>query len=320
MTELHLHLDGSMRVSTAFELAKLQDIPIAAKDVDQLKDLMETPEDSKTLQEVLERFVLPLKLIQTKQAIERISFELVEDLAKLSVRYAEIRFAPSSSCEKGLTQADVIQSAIQGVKRGMAKYKEIKCGLILCCMRGGDELIEKNLETIEMAKKYLGDVVCAIDLAGAESIFPNSLFEYIFNKANEYNLPRTIHSGEARGAVKGSESVWKALEYGTKRIGHGVLAVEDEKLMRYLVDNDITLEVCVTSNYHTKLVDKIEDHPIKKLYDFGVHVTVNSDNMTVSNTNIKKEIDLLKNVLGFSDNDIKVMQSYAKHAAFLPLI
>ena len=312
MTELHLHLDGSLRPETVWELGKIQGIDLGAKDVADVKYMMEVPEDCKTLHDCLERFELPLKVLQTADALERVSFELVEDLHNINVDYAEIRFAPQLSTEKGLTQEEVVEATIKGIKKGMDKYPDIKCGLILCCMRG-ENIEDRNLKTVEVAKKYLGDVVCAIDLAGAESLYPTEMFEKVFEKANEYKLPRTIHCGEA----KGPESIRKALSYGTKRIGHGVNAIYDEELVKELVEKGVTLEVCVTSNYHTKVVDSIEKHPMKKLFDAGVRVTVNSDNMTVSNTNIHKEIEILKNKLGFTDADIEKIQKYAEEARFL---
>ncbi len=312
MTELHLHLDGSLRPKTVWELGKEQNIDLGAKDIEELKFMMEVPNDCKTLHECLERFDLPLKVLQTADAIERVSYEIVEDLSKLGIDYAEVRFAPQLSINKGLTQSEVVEAAIKGVKRGMKDFPTIKCGLILCCMRG-ENIQDKNLETIEVAKKYLGDIVCAVDLAGAESLYSTEIFETVFKKANEYNLPRTIHAGEAAGA----DSIRKALSYGTKRLGHGVNAIYDKELMKELIDNEVTLEVCVTSNYQTKVVQSIEEHPVKKLFDAGVRVTVNSDNMTVSSTNIHKEIKILKERLGFTDEDIKKMQEYAEEARFL---
>lgn len=312
MIELHLHLDGCVRPETVWELAKEQQIDLGAKDLAELRYLMQVPEDCKTLHECLERFDVPLKVMQTADAMERVTFELVEDLAKLGLHYGEIRFAPQLSLGKGLSQDEVVEAAIKGAKKGMEAYPQIKCGLILCCMRGENNQ-QENLQTIETAKKYLGDVVCAVDLAGAESLYPTENFAAVFEKANAYQLPRTIHAGEAAGP----DSIRQALIYGTKRLGHGVNAVYDDALVQELVEKGITLEVCVTSNYHTKLIDSIEKHPVKKLFDAGVRVTVNSDNMTVSHTNICKEIQIWKERLGFTDADMAKMQEYAEEARFL---
>lgn len=312
LIELHLHLDGSLRPETVWELAKEQNIKLPANTVDEVRDQMQVPEDCRTLEEYLTRFDLPLLVLQTREALERAAFELTEDLAKEGVTYAEIRFAPQLSIKGGMTQEQAVEAAIEGVKRGMEQYPSIRVGLILCCMRGEDNE-EWNLQTVEAAKKYLGDVVCAVDIAGAESLYPTERFAPVFEKVREYGLPSTIHAGEAAGP----ESMKTALAFGAKRIGHGVAAVEDPELVRRLIEEQITLEVCVTSNYQTKVVPSIEAHPIRRLFNAGVRVTINSDNRTVSNTNVRKELDILRNVFGFKEQEIEKMEEYAWEARFL---
>ncbi len=312
VTELHLHLDGSLRPETVWELAKEQGIRLPAESAEEVKYKMEVPEDCRTLEEYLERFDLPLLVLQRADAIERVTYELVEDLAKEGVDYAEIRFAPQLSVNGGLTQDEVVEAAIRGAERGMKTYPEIRVGLILCCMRGADNEA-LNMQTVETAKKYLGPVVCAVDIAGAEGLFPTENFAPVFAKVREYGIPMTIHAGEAAGP----DSMKTALSFGTKRIGHGVAAINDPELIRRLIEENVTLEVCVTSNYHTKVVPAIEMHPIHKLLDEGVHVTVNSDNRTCSRTTLQKEKEVLKEQLGFSDEEIEKMQEYAWEARFL---
>ena len=312
LIELHLHLDGSLRPETVWELAKEQNIKLPANTVDEVRDQMQVPEDCRTLEEYLTRFDLPLLVLQTREALERAAFELTEDLAKEGVTYAEIRFAPQLSIKGGMTQEQAVEAAIEGVKRGMEQYPSIRDGLILCGMREEDNK-EWNLQTVEAAKKYLGDVVCAVDIAGAESLYPTERFAPVFEKVREYGLPSTIHAGEAAGP----ESMKTALAFGAKRIGHGVAAVEDPELVRRLIEEQITLEVCVTSNYQTKVVPSIEAHPIRRLFNAGVRVTVNSDNRTVSNTNVRKELDILRNVFGFKEQEIEKMEEYAWEARFL---
>ena len=312
VTELHLHLDGSLRPETVWELAKEQGIRLPAESAEEVKYKMEVPEDCRTLEEYLERFDLPLLVLQRADAIERVTYELVEDLAKEGVDYAEIRFAPQLSVNGGLTQDEVVEAAIRGAERGMKTYPEIRVGLILCCMRGADNEA-LNMQTVETAKKYLGPVVSAVDIAGAEGLFPTENFAPVFAKVREYGIPMTIHAGEAAGP----DSMKTALSFGTKRIGHGVAAINDPELIRRLIDENVTLEVCVTSNYHTKVVPAIEMHPIHKLLDEGVHVTVNSDNRTCSRTTLQKEKEVLKEQLGFSDEEIEKMQEYAWEARFL---
>ena len=312
VVELHLHLDGSLRPETVWELAKEQGVELPAKSAEEVKYKMEVPEDCKTLEEYLERFALPLLVLQRADAIERVTFELVEDLANEGVDYAEIRFAPQLSVNGGLTQDEVVEAAIRGAERGMKAYPQIRVGLILCCMRGADNEA-LNMQTVETAKKYIGDVVCAVDIAGAEGLFPTENFAPVFAKVREYGLPMTIHAGEAAGP----DSMKTALSFGTKRIGHGVAAIDDPELIQRLIDENVTLEVCVTSNYHTKVVPAINMHPIHKLLEKGVHVTVNSDNRTCSRTILQKEKDVLKEELGFTDEEIEKMQEYAWEARFL---
>ena len=312
IVELHLHLDGSLRPETVWELAKEQGVELPAKSAEEVKYMMEVPEDCKTLEEYLERFDLPLLVLQKADAIERVTFELVEDLATEGGEYAELRFAPQFSIKDGLTQDEVVEAAIRGAERGMKMYPQIRVGLILCCMRGADNE-ELNMQTVETAKKYLGDVVCAVDIAGAEGLFPTENFAPVFAKAREYGVPMTLHAGEAAGP----DSMKTALSFGTKRIGHGVAAINDPELIKRLIDENVTLEVCVTSNYHTKVVPAIRMHPIHKLLEAGVHVTVNSDNRTCSRTTLQKEKEVLKEELGFTDEEIEKMQEYAWEARFL---
>ncbi len=312
LIELHLHLDGSLRAETVWELAQEQGIEIPAKSAEEVREKMEVPEDCPTLEVYLERFALPTMVLQTEHAMERVAYEMVETLAGEGVTYAEVRFAPQLHVQRGLTQAQVVEATIRGVKRGMEAFPGIRVGLILCCMRG-DTNAELNFETVEVAKEYLGDVVCAVDIAGAEGLFPTTMFADLFAKVREYNLPMTIHAGEADGP----ESMKCALSYGTKRIGHGVAAVEDPELIKRLIEEGITLEICITSNYHTKEVPAIEAHPFRQLFDAGVRVTLNSDNMTCSRVNILSEIDILRNVFQFTEAEIDQIMQYAYEARFL---
>lgn len=319
MIELHVHLDGSLRPETIWELAMIRDGKAPAADLEGLVTLMQAPVPCSSLSEYLSRFALPLNYLQTDVALERVAFELTEDLAREGVEYAEIRFAPQLSTELGLSQMEVTEAVAAGVKRGMAAYPGIKAGLLLCCMRGSDEgTARNNMETLKTAADCIKDgekgrIVCGVDLAGAEEVYDTGLFRNLFAEADRYGLKRTIHAGEAAGP----DSMWKALEMGALRIGHGIAAIQDQSLIKELVTRRTALEVCVTSNVQTKGVRSLKEHPIKKLYDAGVHVTLNTDNRTVSGTTLLKEIDLVKNAFGFTDEDIKRMEGYAAEAAFL---
>lgn len=312
MIDLHLHLDGSMRAKTILDLANQQNINLPVYSEKELNNYLRVPENCQSLNEYLERFDLPLKVLQVPEAIERVTFELIEDLAVMGLEYAEIRFAPQLSTKNGLSQMEVVKYAVNGLKSALKKYTNIDCGLILCCMRNKDNY-KDNLETVETAREYIGNGVCAIDLAGDEFNFKTKDFENLFKKAKDYFIPFTIHAGEADGP----ESINAALNFGAKRIGHGVNSIQDKNLLNRLIDNKIVLEMCVTSNIHTKCIKNEFSHPIRNYFDMGIMVTVNTDNMTVSNTTLIKEYELLKKNYNFTDKEIETMNQYAREVRFL---
>lgn len=309
--DLHLHLDGSLRPATVWELAQEQQIELPAASKEELVEFLRVPEDCESLNEYLERFDLPLLVLQREDAIERVTYELVEDLAAQGLDYAEIRFAPQLSTKAGLTQEEVVEAAIRGMNRALSQYPSIKTGLILCFMRGADNQRE-NEETLKAAEKYYRKGVVAVDLAGAEALFKTENYKELFERVREAQIACTIHAGEADG----SESVKRALDFGAKRLGHGVRAIEDEALIQRIIRDKVTLEVCPISNLHTKLAKDVYSHPIRRLFDKGVRVTVNTDNMTVSNTTLEREYAFLKKYYGFTDAELAQMNEYAREAAF----
>ena len=311
MIDLHLHLDGSLPVSTVLKLAKEQNIELPSYDEQTLMTYMKAPSDCESLNEYLEKFDLPLKLLQTKEGIESALIDIIEILNAQGIIYAEIRFAPQLHCTKGLLMSEVIETAISGVKKA-CMGKNITVGLILCCMRGTSNHAE-NIETIKLAAKYLGSVVCACDLAGAEALFKTKEFEDVFTLANELKVPFTIHAGEADGA----ESIKTAIGFGAKRIGHGIRAVDDEELMSFIAERGIALECCPISNVQTKAVPSIDRHPVKQFLQAGVKATINTDNMTVSGTTINNEFNSLINAGLINKSDVKELLINAAEAAFM---
>ncbi len=306
--DLHLHLDGSISVKSARELAKIENITLPQSDA-ALKAALMVSEDCKDLNEYLTKFDLPCTLLQSEESIALATCNLCSELKEMGYIYAEIRFAPQKHMEKGLTQEAAVEAAIQGLKRA-----DFNAQLILCCMRDGKDNAAENLETVRLTKKYLGQGVCACDLAGAEALYKNEKYAYIFEAAKKENIPFTIHSGEALGA----ESVSLALDYGAKRIGHGIRAIEDMHVVKRLAEEGVPLEICPTSNINTAVFEKIEDMPIAALMEKGVVVTINADNMSVSGTNVIRELERVKEAFGFRNKDIKGLLVNAVNAAFLP--
>ena len=296
--ELHLHLDGSIRPSTISEILNIN--------LEEAKKLSTIETKCASLKEYLTKFDIPLKIMQTKENLERVAFELAQDLQKDDVIYAEIRFAPNKHLKSGLTLDEVVTAILKGLSQ-----VPIKTNLILCMMRG--DSYEQNLKVIKLAKKYLNHGVVAIDLAGSEASYPVNLYQELFEIAQKENILFTIHAGEADGPL----SVINAINLGAKRIGHGVRAIESEKALKLIKEKNITLEVCPKSNLDTNMYEKLSNHPIKKLYDMGLLVTINTDNRTVSNTNLTKSYQDLQEVFSFTKQDFLKMNENALQSAFL---
>lgn len=310
MIDLHLHLDGSLNPENTFKMAKMSGVELTYSKEEIKEKLMVEP-NCTNLKEYLEKFDLPLKLLQTRECIAYAVYELVRDLHQQGLCYAEIRFAPQLHTQRGLLQEEAVQAAIDGRNKAIADF-DLPVNLILCCMRG-DANFSENICTINAAEKYLGKGVCAVDLAGNEAAYPTELFEEVFAVANEKKIPIIIHAGEAAGA----ESIRQALKLGAVRIGHGIHAVEDEELMNILKHRNIYLEMCYSSNLQTKTVDKAEDYPIVKFLNSGLGVTLNTDNLTVSNTTLKREYRLIKNQFSLDDDALLKIALNSADAAFI---
>lgn len=309
--DLHLHFDGSLSLSNARALAEIEKIRLPQDDRELLKLLTVNP-GCANLGEYLEKFNLPLRLLQNRESIEQGMFTLCEELKAENCIYAEIRFAPQLHLKKGLTQREVVKAAINGFNRS-----GMRGGLILCCMRGdksdkGGKNEELNDETLRVAKEFFGNGVAALDLAGNESSFPTENFRPLFAKAKEMGIPFTIHAGEADCA----KSVRCAVEMGAVRIGHGVRSAEDPELMNLLAQREITLELCPTSNLQTAVFHDISEYPIRKFLDAGVPITVNSDNRSVSATDAQRETELLKNAFNLTKDEVMSLLRTSVKAAF----
>lgn len=308
LIDLHLHLDGAITVEIAKKVAAVQNMTLPTEDDKELKKLLTVSPDCKDLNEFLDRFVLPISLLQTKEAMSEAVYQVCENIKSQGVIYAELRFAPQSQTHKGMTQEEAILAALEGLKR-----TDLKANLILCFMRG--ENVEKaNMETLELARKYLvadGGVV-GIDIAGAEALYPTGDYKDLFDKAREYNIPFTIHAGEAAGA----DSVRKAVEFGAKRIGHAVTAFDDSKLVDEIIDKGIVLEMCPTSNIQTRAVDDMSKYPLMYYLEKGVKVTINTDDMGIEGTTLQKEFDYIEKTFKVTSVQKKELCLNAVSAAF----
>ena len=302
--DLHAHLDGSVTVDIAKKLAALQNIALPTDNDEELLALLSVPDSCESLNDFLQCFELPGRLMQTPEGLQNAVTLVLENMAQDGVIYAELRFAPQFHTLGGMTQEQAVQAAVAGLKNA-----PIPGNLILCCMRGeGNE--KANEETLALAKKYLvkDHGVTAMDLAGAEALFPTVNYLGLFEEAKEAGIPYTIHAGEADGP----ESVRTAIQTGTKRIGHGVRSMEDEAVMELIREKGITLEMCPTSNRQTHAILDMKQYPLVRFLESGIRVTVNTDDMGIERTCLSKEFDYLKREFGLTEEQQKQAVEFLK--------
>jgi adenosine deaminase len=290
---LHDHLDGGLRPSTALELAKqINYRPLL--ETDDVSSFFDRS-DSSSLDHYLEAFTHTIALMQTETNLERIAYEAAEDMHNNGINIYESRYAPFYSVNETLSPIKVIDSINSGFKKAENDFG-IKSGLILCGMRHDFDNVGLVAElAIETKDKIIG-----FDIAGPELNFMPSLFETSFRKIKEAGINITIHAGEGDGV----NSIKDALSNGAQRIGHGVRIIEDINLetgelgdtSKQIIDNQIALEVCITSNIHTNMYKSVDDHPIKNLIDFGFNISLNTDNRLMSNTTVSKEIQIAESL------------------------
>lgn len=304
--DLHLHIDGSVRPQTVYELSRKYNI---------------RPECNLSLEEITRSMVVadgeydpdfltfnpPLRVMQTAEGLTRITKELVQRLERDGLIYAELRFAPQYHLNGGMSQEDAVIAAIAGLEQGLAECRRLKAGLILCTMNHCDPADNHadNIETVHLAKKYLGKGVVGVDMAGYEERMPE--YADIFELAKELGIPATTHS---------EFTVADALEYGTTRIGHGYQAALKPELTQAVIEKGVTLEMCPDSSlsYEYGLTGDAT-HPLYVLYKQGARVTVNTDNLTVLDTGLDFEYELCRR-MGFTDEDIVKMNNFAIEACF----
>lgn len=294
-TDLHCHIDGSLRPETVREFLREDNEPVPGEIETELK----VQETNPSLEQYLESFELPGRLLQTEERLERAAYELAEDSAQENVRYLEARFAPLLHLEGELTVDAVIESVLAGFNRAEKDYN-ISTGLILTGLRQSPS--DQTTRLAEKVTEYWDRGVVALDLAGAERGHPAKEHLEAFYVVRNRNINLTIHAGEDFGP----ESIHQAIHYcGAHRIGHGVRLREDEDLLNYVNDHRIPLEICLTSNLQTGAVDSYADHPLPDYLRQGLRVTLNTDNRTVSDTTVTDEYLKAIKKYNFSLRDVR---------------
>ncbi len=313
-TDLHVHLDGSLRLSTILDLAEKQQIELPANTEGEaaLRKFMHLGENCGSLVEYLKAFDVTLRVMQTSDALTRIAYELAEDAAKENVRYMEVRYAPMLHTQKGLKLTGVVEAVLEGLRSAHDRFG-IESNVILCGIRNVSP--ESSLEMAELAVAYKGRGVVGFDLAGAEYDHPAKHHKAAFQLVRDNNINVTIHAGEAYGP----ESIAQAIHVcGAHRIGHGCRLRENGDLLHYVNDHRIPLECCPSSNVQTGAIRDLQSHPLKLYLSLGLRVTVNTDNRLVTDTSVSRELWLCHTQLGLSMRDLKQIILNGFKSAFLP--
>ncbi len=311
-TDLHVHLDGSLRLSTILELAKEGNIELPATTEEGLRRAIGCGNNFGSLVDYLRGFEITLKVMQTEASLERVAFELAEDAHRENVRYMEVRYAPMLHTSRGLKLTKVVEAVLSGLRRARETYG-IKCNVIVCGIRNISP--ESSWEMAELAVAYKGRGVVGFDLAGAEADNPPAHHKRAFQLVRDNNINCTIHAGEAYGP----ESIAQALHVcGAHRIGHGCRLCENGDLLHYINDHRVPLECCPSSNVQTGAVDKLSTHPLKLYFDLGVRVTINTDNRLITDTSVSKELYLVHTQMNVPFADIKSMIVAGFKSSFRP--
>lgn len=286
--ELHCHLDGSLRPETVLALTKQMKIPLPDESIEGVSASLIAPMDCDSLDTYLKRFDLPIKVMQTEAAIERVSYELMEDAASENVKYIEIRFAPQQHTQEGLSYKAIISSALKGIKRAEEAF-EIRGNLILSYMRNSE--VKGIYDLINAGQPFLSKGVVALDLCGGECDLFAPRFKEAFLYAKSLGYHVTVHAGETGIAQNMSDSI---LMLGAERLGHGVAMMEDAKAYDCVKTHGIFIECCPSSNLQTKAISNLNAHPIAAFFEDGILVTMNTDNRTVSDTNMTNEFSIVQ--------------------------
>lgn len=309
--ELHCHLDGSLRIDTMLDLAQKDNIELPTTDRDELIKAVVVQDRVKNLETYIDKFKLTLSVLQTPESLKRAAFELAQDAAAENVRHLEVRYSPILHQDRGMTPMESLDAVIEGLQEAEREFN-MSTGVIVCGIRNFS--IESSIELAELAIAYKYRGVVGYDLAGVEENFPAKDHLEAFYLIRNNNVNVTLHAGEAYGPA----SIHQAIHYcGANRIGHGTRLREDGDLMNYINDHRICLEICLTSNYQTGSLSKLEQHPIKFYHDYGLRLSLNTDNRLISGVTLVDEYMLAHEVFNFDMLDFKDFIISGFKSAFL---
>ncbi len=311
LIDLHRHLDGSLRLETILDLARQHRVALPADDLEGLRPHVQVVEPAPDLMAFIAKLGWMTAVLADLDACRRVARECVEDAAAEGLDAVELRFSPSFMAEPHrLDPAAVVAAVVEGVEEGR-RLTGLPVGLIGILSRTyGPESCALELEALLTRV----DDLLALDLAGDEAGQPAARFVEHFRRAREAGLRITVHAGEADGP----RSVRDAIELlGAERIGHGIRAVQDPALMDRLAGSRIGLEVCPTSNLHTSTVASYEAHPLRRLVEAGLSVTINTDDPGISAIDLVHELERAAPACGLDAAQLRSVQAEALRQSFL---
>jgi adenosine deaminase len=311
-TELHIHLEGSIRTSTIIDIAREYALQLPSYESAELDKHVKVYEQMRDLGAVLEAFAIFQKSIASPAVVERIAWELFEDAAKQNIRLLEVRFSPDWAFHGHNLDWDACLDGLLRARERAEREFDIAIGYIVITSRSMGA--ESCVRTMDWAIRHKNHFV-GVDLADAEDIYPIKHFAKPVLRAKDAGLKVTVHSGENTPAAAIVDTIQTV---HPDRVGHGIHIIEDMQAVECVKENNITLEVNPWSNYLTNSVRTIEEHPLKKLFDLGVKVTINSDDPEVLETNLNNEYRIAHEILGMSMDEITTCNRYAYEASFLP--
>ena len=310
-TEIHCHLEGSIRTQTIIDIAREYNLKLPSYEVSELDKHVKVYDQLRDLQAVLDAFAIFQNSITSADIFERIAWELFEDCARQNIKLFEVRFSPDWAFHGHNLDWDACLDGLLKAKERAESELDMAIGIIAITSRGMGA--QSCIKTVDWAIRHKNHIQ-AVDLADGELLYPMSNFVKPILKAKESGLKVTIHTGEDTPA----SAVWETIHtFQPDRIGHGIHSIEDIKVVELIKERNITLEVNPWSNYLTNSVRTIDVHPLKKLFDLGVRVTINSDDPEVLETNVNNEYRIAHEVLGMSMDEIAVCNRYAFESSFI---
>ena len=312
--DLHRHLEGSLRLSSLYEIAQAYDLDLPASSLDALRPYVQIAGEEHSFRNFLDKFNILRRFYQSPEIIQRLAYEAVEDAARDNVRYLELRFTPLALAKsRNFPLDEVTDWVIEAVEQACRAHRGIRVQLIISLNRHEPLDLAEQVTQIAIDRRARG--IVGLDLAGDEVNFPAEPFAGVFGEARAAGLGLVAHAGEWAGA----ESVRTAIEVlGVQRVGHGVRVVENPGVAALARERGVVFEVCVTSNLQSGVIEKLSDHPLRRMLDLGLLTTLNTDDPAISDITLSSEYAAVAGQLGFGLAEVKQMILNGAQSALLP--